>query len=173
MESAPADDWQKATCEGSFDGFKMLKKQFKDESNQEETRYVLGLRTGVRVVLSSFGATVTSILCPDSKGEISDVVLGFDTRAEYDHQDNPYCGAIVGRVANRIKNAEFKADGETIQVAKNCMDKHHLHGGIRGYSHRFWDSEVVQNGVKFSLVSKDGDEGYPGGINVTVVYTLV
>ena len=70
--------------------------------------------------MSSFGATVVSVFCPDSKGKIDDVVLGFDTRAEYDCGESASMGATVGRVANRVKNAEFKLDGETVKVTKNC-----------------------------------------------------
>lgn len=111
----------------------MLKRTFKDDlspDGQVEARYILGLKSGAKVVLSSFGATVTSVLCPDKNGEVKDVVLGFDTRAEYASKENPYFGSIVGRVANRTNLAQFEMDGKTVQLAKNCLGKHHLHGGL-------------------------------------------
>lgn len=85
------------------------------------------------MIISNFGATIVSIIYPDG----TDVVLGFDTRAEYDSPKNPWMGSICGRVNNRIQNASFKMNGKTVEVTKN-NGVHHMHGGNKGFSHRFW-----------------------------------
>ena len=168
MESNAAE-WTDVTVAGSAEDFKMSQKVV----DAKETRFILGLKSGVKVVLSSFGATIVSILVPDAEGEVKDVVLGFDERAGYEGPTNPYFGSVVGRFANRIKDAKFQLDEQTIQLAKNNKDKHHLHGGLKGYSKHFWNCEPVANGVSFTYESPDGDEGYPGAVDVTTVYTLV
>ena len=93
--------WEDKTLPGSEKDFRLLKKDFTDDAGTE-TRYILQLKSGVEVTLSSFGATVVSVMHPDGNGNIDDVVLGYDTRKEYDHPDNPYFGATCGRISNRI-----------------------------------------------------------------------
>ena len=139
----------------------------------DETQYTLDNENGMQVVLSSFGATVTKIIVQDKHGNPKDCVLGFDKRAGYDRDidHNPYFGATVGRVANRTKNSRFTIDGvETVLDANE--DGNHLHGGLKGFSHRYWASRKVRNGVEFTLRSEDGDQKYPGAVDVTVKYTL-
>ena len=86
---------------------------------------------------------------------------------------NPMFGATVGRVASRINNGRFELDSKSVQLPRNEGNKHHLHGGFRGFSHKFWSSRSIPDGVEFSLHSPDGDQGYPGSIITTVSYTLV
>ena len=95
-----------------------MKKNFTDEAG-EESRYVLQLKSGFEVTLSSFGATVVSVMHPDNNGNVDDVVLGFDTRKEYDHPDNPYFGATCGRVSNRLNHGKFSLLNEDFQVSCN------------------------------------------------------
>ena len=122
------------------------------------TLYVLGNAGGVVVKIMSYGATVTSLQVPDRAGKLGDVVLGFDSLSGYLAKE-PYFGAIVGRVGNRIAKGRFTLDGKTYQLATND-GPNHLHGGVRGFDKVVWDSEVIQGSVdpavRFSYLSKDG-----------------
>ena len=117
-----------------------------------------------------YGATVQALLVPDKNGKPVDVVLGHDTIEGYETHDG-YLGACVGRVANRLGGAQFTLNGKTYILAKND-GKNHLHGGLRGFDKYVWDAEVLEDGVKFSRVSPDGEEGYPGTLRVSVSYRV-
>lgn len=120
----------------------------------------------------SFGATLRSLTVPDGTGGRRDIVLGYDTLQEYETNDG-YLGATVGRFANRIAKGRFILNGTTYALAANDGENH-LHGGVRGFSHRIWTIERVEpNKVTLSLVSEDGDEGYPGNLAVHVTYALI
>jgi aldose 1-epimerase len=143
-------------------------------AGQPVTLYVLRNPGGVVVKIMSYGATVTSLQVPDRTGRLGDVVLGFDSLSGYLAKE-PYFGAIVGRVGNRIAKGRFTLDGKTYQLATND-GPNHLHGGVRGFDKVVWDAEVVQGSagpaVRFSYLSHDGEEGYPGNCHVVVTYTL-
>jgi aldose 1-epimerase len=130
-------------------------------------------RDGVRATWTNFGATLIGLEVPDRDGVRADVVLGFDTLAEYASPRNPYFGSIVGRCANRIAGARFELDGREHALSSNA-GRHHLHGGRRGFDRRVWtvqfDPEAGR--VGFSLVSPAGEEGYPGTQRVRATYTL-
>jgi aldose 1-epimerase len=135
--------------------------------------YVLTDSGGMVAKIMTYGATVTELDTPDRDGTMGDVVLGFDNLAGYLGKE-PYFGAIVGRVGNRIAKGRFTLDGHTYQLATND-GQNHLHGGKKGFDKVVWDAEVVPGdapSVKFSYLSKDGEEGYPGNCRVTVVYTI-
>jgi aldose 1-epimerase len=135
--------------------------------------YVLTDAGGMVAKIMTYGATVTELDTPDRDGTMDDVVLGFDTLAGYLGKE-PYFGAIVGRVGNRIAKGRFTLDGHTYQLATND-GPNHLHGGIKGFDKVVWNAEVVPGdapSVKFTYLSKDGEEGYPGNCHVTVVYTI-
>ena len=117
-----------------------------------------------------YGATVQALLVTDQDGKTVDVVLGHDTIEGYETHDG-YLGACVGRVANRIGGAEFTLNGKTYPLAKND-GQNHLHGGLRGFDKYVWDAEVLEDGVKFSRVSPDMEEGYPGTLAVSVTYRV-
>jgi len=114
-----------------------------------------------------WGATLTGLRLEDG----TDVVLGFDTLSGYESKDNPYFGATVGRVANRVAGAAFELNGVNFTLAAN-NGAHSLHGGTKGWDRRVWKSEVVEQGVVFSRLSSDGEEGYPGAVVASVTYTL-
>lgn len=138
------------------------------------TRYSIATSAGVVVRLIDWGATVTEVCVPDRDGNIENVNLGFDDLAGY--IDNPpYFGAIIGRFGNRIGNGTFSIDGETYHLTKN-NGPHHLHGGLKGFSHQLWQGtpfeESDKAGVVFELISPDGDEGYPGDLKVKVTYSF-
>ena len=128
--------------------------------------------TGLVVELTNYGAGIRLIGHPTAEGyDCRDVVLGYDDREEYEGR---YQASIVGRVANRINKGRFTLDGKTIQLDCNKGGgKYHLHGGHQGFSHRFWDCKPVPNGVVFMLSSREGDQWYPGAVDVKVTYTLV
>jgi aldose 1-epimerase len=133
------------------------------------------LRNGrVAVRLISFGATVNELWTPDRQGTAADVVLGFDRLAQYETQ-SPYFGATVGRVAFRIAGGRFDLDGRSYQLTVND-GADHLHGGFKGFSHVVWWAEPLADGgspaIRFTHRSPEGDQGYPGAVDVAVVYTL-
>lgn len=117
-----------------------------------------------------YGATIRSLSVKDCSGNWVDVVLGYDTISEYENQDG-YLGACIGRVGNRIGNAEFTLNGQRYPLAKND-GANHLHGGDRGFDKFVWDAEVGENYVRFTRCSLDGEEGYPGKLVVSVTYRL-
>ena len=137
-------------------------------------RFVFANRTGSRMSVIALGATVTELWMPDRDGALRDVVLGFDSVPEYE-ANPPYFGCTVGRVANRIANARFELDGQTYELAPN-LPPHHLHGGVRGFHQALWEAEPAERdsgpAVRFSHVSPDGEEGYPGELTVQVLYQL-
>jgi aldose 1-epimerase len=137
-------------------------------------RYTLRNTSGAMVRVITFGATVTELWMPDRQGKLADVVLGFGELAPYGVQ-GPYFGCIVGRVAFRIAGAEFTLDGKQYRLTPN-NPPHHMHGGIHGLSRVVWQAEPVTGelgpAVRFTYHSPDGEEGYPGTLDTTVVYTL-
>ena len=130
---------------------------------------------GMEVRAMSYGATILSIKVPDAKGVMGDVVLGYDSLAGY-VKNSPYFGAVVGRYGNRIAKGRFTLDGKTYTLAVN-NGPNALHGGLRGFDKLVWKPELVRSdsgvGVAFTLVSPDGDEGYPGTLTARVTYTLM
>jgi aldose 1-epimerase len=135
--------------------------------------YVLTDSGGMVAKIMTYGATVTELDTPDRNGDLDDVVLGFPSLDGYLGKE-PYFGAIVGRVGNRIAKGRFTLGGKTYQLATND-GPNHLHGGNRGFDKVVWDAQVVPGdapSVRFSYLSKDGEEGYPGNCKVDVVYTI-
>lgn len=133
----------------------------------------------MRAKVSEYGAILTSVQVPDSKGKLEDVVLGFDKFDTYRSKtylaDNPYFGGIVGRYANRIGEGMFTLNNRTYNCVVN-NGPNHLHGGTVGFDKKVWDGEKVKidgkEGVRFTLNSPDGEEGYPGTVEVSAIYTL-
>jgi aldose 1-epimerase len=126
------------------------------------------------VKVMTYGAIVTELHAADRSGRFGDIVLGFEDLAGYLRR-NPYFGAVIGRVANRVARGKFKLDGVEYNLATND-GLNHLHGGLKGFDKVLWQAEPAQtsNGssVKFSYLSHDGEEGYPGNLSVAVTYVL-
>lgn len=136
--------------------------------------YTLQNKHGMTVKITNYGAIVTSIIVPDRDGKPGDVALGYNHLESYMNAvDKPYFGAIAGRVCNRIAKGEFTLDGETYKLAKN-NGENHLHGGVIGFDKVVWDAKFdpQANTLALSYVAKDGEEGYPGNVSVTVTYSL-
>nr|WP_294905708.1 aldose epimerase family protein [uncultured Lacibacter sp.] len=134
--------------------------------------YTLTNANGVEVKITTYGGIVTSWITPDKAGNKSSVVLGFDSLSGY-LTPPPYFGAIIGRYGNRIAKGTFKIDTATYKLATN-NGANHLHGGNKGYDKVVWDAQPADSTASLTLtyLSKDGEEGYPGNLNITVVYTL-
>jgi aldose 1-epimerase len=136
--------------------------------------FTLKNQKGSEITITNFGAIVVSVNVVDKNGDLGDVVLGYDSLPEY-IKDKAYLGAIVGRYGNRIASGKFSLDGITYTLAQND-GANHLHGGVKGFNKVVWEPEEVTSmnvpGIKLSYLSKDGEEGYPGNLNVSVIYTL-
>jgi aldose 1-epimerase len=132
--------------------------------------FTLTSDAGLVVRLTNYGGIIMSILAPDREGRLGNVVLGHDSVDDYRH--NPtYLGAIIGRVANRIANARFTLDGSVYQLSANDR-QHSLHGGSKGFDQVVWNAEGLPGGVRLTHRSPDGDQGYPGNLDVTVIYSV-
>ncbi|WP_329616369.1 galactose mutarotase [Streptomyces brevispora] len=128
-------------------------------------------RDGTRVRVLTYGGVVQSVEVPDRDGVRTGVALGLPDLASYLKYTGPYFGALVGRYANRIGGAAFELDGRTCHLTRN-EGRNHVHGGALGFDKRVWDAREIADGVELSLVSADGEEGFPGRLEVTVAYTL-
>jgi aldose 1-epimerase len=134
--------------------------------------YTLSNKNGVQVTITNYGGIVTSWMVPDKNDKLSNIVVGFDSLQPY-LQKPPYFGALIGRYGNRIGNARFTLDGKTYELAAND-GKNHLHGGNKGYDKVVWDATPKEgtSALTLNYLSKDGEEGYPGNLKITVTYTL-
>ncbi|MYY06704.1 MULTISPECIES: aldose epimerase family protein [unclassified Streptomyces] len=128
-------------------------------------------RDGTRVRVLTYGGIVQSAEVPDRDGARDEIALGLPDLASYQEYTGPYFGALVGRYANRIGGAAFELDGRTHHLTRN-EGRNHVHGGASGFDKRVWDAREVEGGVELSLVSADGEEGFPGRVELTAAYTL-
>ncbi|RPD44701.1 galactose mutarotase [Hymenobacter sediminis] len=151
----------------------------KTQDGTEVQLYTLTNAHGLKVGITNYGGTITSLLVPDKSGKLGDVVLGFDNVSGYQSPEflksGPYFGALIGRYGNRIKGGKFTLDGKEYTLAKN-NGENTLHGGKKGFDKVVWQAQpgTSPEGQTLTLtyLSKDGEEGYPGNLNVKVVYTL-
>lgn len=144
-------------------------------SGESVDLFTLTNAKGTVAKLTTYGAMLTELHVADKAGKLANVVLGFDNLQQY-LAGHPYLGPTIGRVANRIAGGRFTLDGKTYQLAKNENGVHHLHGGTKGFDKVLWKAEPFSNGTEagviFTYRSPDGEEGMPGSLNVTVIYTL-
>jgi aldose 1-epimerase len=138
---------------------------------QPVSRFTLRNAQGVKVVILPWGAVIQSVWVPDRNGEFANVALGFADLATYVTGNLPFFGCVAGRYANRIRGDGFELDGVRYRPTLN-MGTFTLHGGNRGFDKHLWDAKVVENGVRLSRVSPDGEEGFPGTLTASVTYTL-
>lgn len=138
------------------------------------TKYILKNSNGMELELITYGGRITSLKVPDKDGKLENVVLGFDSLEEYE-SENPYFGALIGRFGNRIARGKFSLDGEEYILATND-GSNHLHGGSTGFDKVVWIAETLESSenpsLKLTYLSKDGEEGYPGNLNIAIIYTL-
>jgi aldose 1-epimerase len=151
----------------------VTKKDWGEADGQQVYLYTLTNKEGDVVTISSYGGTVTSWIMPDKNGNKSSIVMGFDSITQY-LEHPPYFGALVGRYGNRIAKAQFKLGDSVYHLAAN-NGPNSLHGGLKGFDKVVWDVSVPDSttpSITLKYISKDGEEGYPGNLSVTVVYTL-
>lgn len=141
---------------------------------REASLHTLSHGTGLRVSITNFGGAITSIWAPDRDGKLADVALGYDELSGY-VGGKAHLGAAIGRVGNRIARGSFTLDGVTYSLAKN-NGPNHLHGGPGGFDRVLWKVDASEDAagpsLQLSLISHDGDEGYPGNLHVTLTYSL-
>jgi aldose 1-epimerase len=150
----------------------ITEKAFGNTDGRAITEYTITNANGMQVSLINYGGTITKLTAPDKNGNMGDVVLGYESLDGYLQKTNPYFGALIGRYGNRIAKAKFSLDGKLYTLAAN-NNGNTLHGGNKGYDKVVWNAEKQgDSSLKLTYQSKDGEEGYPGNLNVTVVYTL-
>jgi len=132
--------------------------------------YTLSNDRGLSVSITNYGGAITTLRVPDRNGVMGDIVLGYETLADYVH--NPrYLGALIGRHANRIGLGKFSLDGVAYQLDQN-NGANHLHGGFAGFDKRVWQATEETNALRLTYLSVDGEENYPGNLNATATYSL-
>ena len=124
----------------------------------------------LEVLVTNFGGTIIRLLMPDKNGQKGDVVLGYDSIAEYQTKD-AYLGALVGRTANRTRKGTFSLNGKTYTLPLND-GPNSLHGGVHGFSQKVFDAKIQGDSLVLTYLSPDGEEGYPGNLRLTATYTL-
>lgn len=150
----------------------ITEKPFGNTDGQAITEYTLTNANGMQLSVINYGGTITKLTAPGKDGKFGDVVLGYESLDGYLQKANPFFGALIGRYGNRIAKAKFTLDGKAYTLAAN-NNGNTLHGGNKGYDKVVWTAEKQSDSsLKLTYLSKDGEEGYPGNLNITVVYTL-
>jgi aldose 1-epimerase len=152
----------------------ITREPFGDIDGQTVERFTLTNDHGMSAAILTYGGIIQSLHAPDRHGEVANVALGCADLDTY-RQHSPYFGAVVGRYANRIANGQFTLDGETYSLPQN-NGPNTLHGGLKGFSHKVWTAELNPTpdslGLALRYTSPDGEEGYPGNLDVTIEYQL-
>jgi aldose 1-epimerase len=145
-----------------------------NDKKEPITEFTLTNPSGFGISVLNYGGIVTRLMAPDRDGALANVVLGYDKFQDYQHR-NPYFGALIGRYANRIDSGELNIAHERYRLSQN-NGPHHLHGGHKGFDKVIWTVEPQvtpkKASLKFSYTSKNNEEGYPGNLKVTVIYTI-
>ncbi|MFB6468916.1 aldose epimerase family protein [Cytobacillus sp. Hz8] len=153
---------------------KLTERIFGELNGRKVKAYTIENERGLDITAIEYGCTITEIKVPDLNGKKENIVLGFDTLEEY-IQYSPYFGCVIGRNAGRLGQATFEMDGIPYQLEKNDGENN-LHSGSNGFHHVIWNSVIEQKedeiSILFSYMSRDGEEGFPGNLDVKVVYTL-
>lgn len=147
----------------------------KTKDGKKATLYTIENKNGMKVSFCDYGALIVGIYVPDRNGKIEDIALGYDDVTGYEDNGCGF-GSFIGRHANRIGGAQFTIDGKKYELAKNDNDVNNLHSGPTGYNHMMYDVEVLTDeestSISFSRLSPDGEQGFPGNLDITVTYTL-
>lgn len=152
----------------------IISEKWGEKDGKEVFQFTLTNGNGVELKIINYGATITSIKTPDRNNNFENVTLAFSSLEGYLQPGNPCFGCIVGRFANRIAAGRFSLDGKTYTLAKN-NNGNSLHGGLKGFDKVVWDAEPLadRNGLRLNYTSRDGEEGFPGNLSVTVEYRLM
>jgi aldose 1-epimerase len=172
-KNKPANDTEKSDTGTVFLKPGITENPFGNFEGKPVTEYTITNADGIQVSVINYGGTVTSILTPDKNKVPGNVVLGFDSLGGYLQKGNPYFSSLIGRYGNRIAHGKFTLDGKEYTLAGNNYGNS-LHGGTKGYDKVYWDIKRLpgDSSLQLTYLSKDGEEGYPGNLNVEVIYTL-
>ena len=167
-------------CKSNLPGEKGAKMDITKESfgktqdGQAADLFTLTNANGLSAKITNYGGIVTSLMVPDRNGKMDDIALGYENIDKY-IESSPYFGALIGRYGNRIANGRFTLDGIEYTLAQND-GQNHLHGGNKGFDKVLWEAEEIKTadsvGLKLTYLSKDMEEGYPGNLSCTVIYSL-
>lgn len=151
----------------------LLSSAFIKEIDGKQTGlYVLANKVGSEMTVTNYGAKIVSLMVPDKNGTLIDVVLGHSSIDEYLNSEEPYFGAVCGRIANRIANGKFMLEGKEYTLTIN-NGPNSLHGGLKGFNAVVWDVvNISENSIELHYLSVDGEEGFPGNLSITIIYTL-
>ena len=160
-----------ATEEATLSG--LMKSDFVSEVDGKPTAlYVLKNKKGAEACVTNWGGRLVSVMVPDKNGKMTDVVLGYDNIAQYVANPDMNYGALIGRYGNRIANGKFTLDGTEYQLPQN-NNGHCLHGGPKGYHAVVWDAKQIDDQtLQLTYLSKDGEAGFPGNLDIKVIYKL-
>lgn len=150
-------------------GIKIAEENWGEVDGKDVSLFTLKNNNGMEVKLTNFGGIITSIIVPDKNGKLEDVVLGFDNLKQYT-DPHPCFGAIIGRFANRIRNAEFTIDNITYNLEKN--DGEQCAHGAQEFNKAVWKTKKLENGIQLHHFSPDGTKGFPGNIHAYVTYII-
>ncbi len=159
--------------DSNYDGIKIEKKFFGKikKTGKDAYLYTISNKNGASVDISSYGATITSIKIPDKNGKIIDVAQGYNTLTPYEESSIGHAGGTIGPCANRIDKGKFKLDNKEYQLECNKGNVH-SHGGKEGFDRKNWEAEILKDGIKFTYLKKDMENGYPGNVTARVIYKL-
>ena len=162
-----------ASVDASAMKYSVTEKPFGVFENEAVTQYTISNPAGMQVSILNYGGTLTNIITPDKDKKPGDVILGFDSLAGYLQKGNPYFGCLVGRYGNRIAKGKFSLNGQSYQITVN-NNGNMLHGGVRGFDKVLWKvaKPAGDSSLQLTYTSKDGDQGFPGNLAITVVYTV-
>ncbi len=148
-------------------------KPFGQFEGKPVTEYTLSNTSGMQVSIINYGGAISKLIVPDKNGQPGDVVFGFENLEGFLQKTNPYFGGLIGRYGNRIAKARFTLDGKTYSLPAN-NGENSLHGGEKGFDKVYWTIEKMpgDSSLKLTYKSPDGEQGYPGNLDVTVLYTL-
>ncbi|PIQ49181.1 MAG: galactose-1-epimerase [Cytophagales bacterium CG12_big_fil_rev_8_21_14_0_65_40_12] len=162
------------SCEKKQTEVKLINRQnFESQIDGKKVDlFTLKNKNGLAAQITNYGGRVVSLWVPDKDGNFEDIVLGYESPEGYLQSNEIYFGALIGRYGNRIANGKFTLNDTTFTLATN-NDDNHLHGGKNGFNNVVWDAKQISDSeLELKYLSKDGEEGYPGNLNVTVVYKL-
>src|SRR5215204_1152454 len=152
--------------------YSFTEKLYGNVEGKDITEFTITNPSGMQASIITYGGTVTKLITPDKNGAMGDVVLGYDSSSGFLQKGNPYFNALIGRYGNRIAAGKFTLDGQAYTLAGN-NNGNSLHGGNKGYDKVVWTAKKLSDSsLQLNYLSKEGEEGYPGNLDIQVVYTL-
>lgn len=167
------DDKKPGTVNDNNKAYSFTEKPYGKFDGKDITEYTITNPAGMQVSIINYGGTVTKLTAPDKDGKWGDVILGYDSLSGYTQTANPYFNALIGRYGNRIAAGKFTLDSVNYYTLAGNNNGNSLHGGNKGYDKVVWTAKKLSDSsIQLNYLSKDGEEGYPGNLNVQVMYTL-